>query len=227
MNDLNVLAEKPVIKLYKEETDMWRMTGCITAGRDHAADGIPCQDRIYMVKDGPCTAAALADGAGSAVHSESGAAHAAKTVCTYLCSNFDRLYAEEDKEAVCNELAEILLQAVTDLAGRLRCPVYDLSSTIMAAVIKGGKFMMMHLGDGVMGFIENGQARVASHPVNGEYLNETVFTTSRSAGRYMQFRKGKTERIDAFIMMSDGPENCLYDRREKQLAGVLYNMIKG
>ena len=96
----------------------------------------------------------------------------------------------------------------------------------MFVSIKNDKFILAHIGDGVIGYLKNGELKIASQPENGEFINTTIFTTSKDAINSMRLIKGHINDIKSFILMSDGTEESFYDRRERKLAEVLKNIIE-
>lgn len=107
------------------------------------------------------------------------------------------------------------------------CAARDLACTILAVAVKGDKFVSIHLGDGVVGmeYTLMGRKRlsVISGPENGEFANETYFVTSSEAPSKVRIRLGRLEigknsRVTGFIVMSDGPEVALYDKKANSLA---------
>lgn len=114
------------------------------------------------------------------------------------------------------------------------CSPKDLSSTLLLVAIKEGRYLTAHLGDGVIGIEEQLKCgrktiRALSKPENGEFSNVTVFTTSASACESMRIYTGQInmacKKTTGFILMSDGPEHALYDKRKKTLAPACSKLI--
>lgn len=183
--------------------------------------GIPCQDKTATYSADGCHAAVLADGAGSARLSH----HGAERVCSYmsrhLCREFENLYAMHDAGQATLQIAAGLTAQISMLAAELECAPADLASTLLAVAVKDGRYIIIHLGDGVIAYRKQGVLRVASLPDNGEFANTTTFTTSRSAAASMNVLKGCLGDIDGFALMSDGSSASLYDKRRKVPAAVL------
>ena len=59
----------------------------------------------------------------------------------------------------------------------------DLASTLLFVAIKDNKFIMAHIGDGIIGYLKQDELKIATHPMNGEFINTTVFTTSMDVVR--------------------------------------------
>ncbi len=86
------------------------------------------------------------------------------------------------------------------------CDLHDLASTLLVVAIKGDAFLLLHLGDGICGMLKDRTLVVASHPDNGEFGNETTFTTSKDAPLSARVFKGKLsdKNFTGFVLMSDG-----------------------
>ena len=204
---------------------MWRAVGGAVQGSSHLKSDIPCQDKIYKLEIDGGIIAALADGAGSAKLSHYGAERVTKTICEFIGNNYDRLFSEDDGKLVKQELIEFILNELETVCEEQQCEKKDLASTLLIVAIKNDTFILAHLGDGVIGYLKGEELRIASTPDNGEFVNETVFTTSANALSSLQLKKGILGEIIGFIMMSDGPEVSLYDKRTKQLANGIKNVM--
>ncbi len=161
---------------------------------------------------------ALADGAGSAALSDYGAQCAIEYVCRKFTDDFDLLCGEKDGVAVKKSLLSGLTEALTREAYERDCELNDLASTLLAVAVKDGRFLIMHIGDGVIGYVKNDRVLVASSPENGEFANTTYFTTSPNVISDVKLLKGNVNEITAFIVMSDGTEASLYDKRRNCLS---------
>ena len=197
---------------------MWRAIGGVSQGTSHEKNGVPCQDRIYTLSFEGGIVVSLADGAGSAELSHYGAEAVTKLACRFFSDNFDRVFCEEDGIAVKKELLVAVLQALDEVCEKRKCERKVLASTLLAVAIKNDSFILAHLGDGVIGCLKGDELRVASTPENGEFVNESDFTTSPNAIASIQLKKGKLGDILGFILMSDGPEVSLYNKKDHSLA---------
>ena len=204
---------------------MWRVIGDAVQGKSHIKQNVPCQDKVYTLNRNNCIAAALSDGAGSAALSHYGAECITKSICEFLCEHYDRLYMEENGVLVKQELMKYISLKLNETCSMMQCEYRDLASTVLAVAIKDETFIIVHLGDGVIGYLKGEDLRTASTPENGEFVNETVFTTSVNAIKALQLKKGKLGAIIGFVMMSDGAEISLYNKKTKQLVPGLKNVM--
>lgn len=204
---------------------MWKIVQCAVQGRGHMQMGIPCQDKTYSLVKNGVTAIALADGAGSARLSHFGAERVTEYICDDLSENFDRYFHEEDGVPVKKALISKSILALDELSRKLNCEIRELASTLLVVAVKDERFILFHIGDGVIGYCKKGELKVASQPENGEFVNTTVFTTSQEALTTMKLIKGKVGDIRGFVLMSDGTEASLYDKKEKRLADVIKKIM--
>lgn len=204
---------------------MWNIVQCAVQGRGHIKEQMPCQDKTFSLFKKGVNVVALADGAGSAKMSHFGAAHITEFICYDFCDNFDVYFNENEGVLVKKELISKILIQLSELSKDLNCEINDLASTLLFVAIKDSKFIIAHIGDGVVGYLKNDQLKIASQPENGEFTNTTVFTTSKDALMTMKIMKGYIGGIDGFILMSDGTEASLYNKKEKKLASVLKKIM--
>lgn len=209
-----------------------KKSSAYTQGRGHIKENIPCQDRTYshVNKDANLTIISLSDGAGSCGSSDIGAEIVTKIISKILIDNFDELLFEiqKDRNKVSKYIISNLLIELDEYAKTKNIPIKELSSTLLFVIvgIKQNKFISGHLGDGVIGYMDNnGKLDVLSHPENGEYSNSTYFVTSRNSHNYLRLFYGSISDISGFIIMSDGSEDSLYNKQKKILSSVCSQII--
>lgn len=204
---------------------MWNSVQCAVQGRGHIKTDAPCQDKTKFLCEHETSVIALADGAGSASMSHFGAEFVTEKICELLTQQFDIYFNEDDGKAVKRVIVGTLMDGLEKLSQDLNCEIKDLASTLLVAAVKNGKYIILHIGDGVIGYIKNGDLKIASHPENGEFVNTTVFVTSKDALSTMKIMKGQLNGITGFALMSDGTEASLYNKREKSLAPALKKIM--
>ncbi len=85
----------------------------------------------------------------------------------------------------------------------------------------GHKYSLIQgkIGDGVIGMLDSGNnLKTISKPDNGEFSNSTFFTTSTKYKERLRILKGRLKSADGFILMSDGVEDSLYDKKKESLS---------
>lgn len=201
---------------------MWNVAQAAVQGRGHISASIPCQDKTYFVKKQDTCAIALADGAGSAMFSHFGAERVVECVSNLLVDRFDDFYQESDPSVVRRKVLSFILRDLNTLKETLNCELSDLASTLLCVVVHDKRYIIFHLGDGVIGYQDGVALKVASAPDNGEFCNTTVFTTSKNAETSIKLLKGTIrEEIKGFVLFSDGVESVLYKHNKKEISQSL------
>lgn len=235
----------------------WRAAGAAQQGRSHLETSTPCQDHVATrtFPDGTVTGA-LSDGAGSSRFSHYGAQLLVARAQALLQAQFEPLFRAT------NNLGSLRTRLVEDLRGELRelasaginfseeerkkfglpprteqaqvqCDLQDLAATLLVVAINGGRFVALHIGDGVIGIehlLKSGpRTKPLSVPDNGEFINETRFITSQDAEEYIRVFRGhldtRTRNIIGFVLMSDGPEVSLYKRTTNEMAQACSKLL--
>lgn len=206
---------------------MWKSLGCAVQGSGHMANNIPCQDKVASLSENGVSVIALADGAGSARLSHFGAEEVTKFICKKLCSDFDFMFSDNSEGTVAKT---VLLKEINTmlevLAEKHNCNVQDLSSTLLTVAVREDDVLAIHLGDGVIGCLKNDELLVISSPENGEYANQTVFTTSKNASSSIRLIKGQVKDKVGFVLLSDGSCASLYDKKRNCLSNGIKKIIE-
>jgi hypothetical protein len=204
---------------------MWKSVCCEVQGRGHIKTETPCQDKTKILSRDGAEVIALSDGAGSASHSHFGAECVVNNISAYVADNFRQLIDNVDGKQVKLDIMNILKQSLNDKAVELNCDLKDLASTLLLAAVCEEKYIIIHIGDGVIGYLDGEELKVASSPDNGEFANVTTFVTSSEALASMRLFKGNINNISGFILMSDGTEQSLYHKPTKALAKVTIKLM--
>lgn len=205
---------------------MWNLSNCEIQGRGHVQKKVPCQDKTKATfKDGTYIIA-LSDGAGSAKLSHFGAECVVETISDFFVDRFDPLYDEMDGRLVKVAIIENILAKIDSLASEMNCMPKDLAATMLVVAVKDDRFIIAHIGDGVIGYLDGDTLKVASAPCNGEHANETFFVTSRDAINTMNLFKGKVNNIAGFVLMSDGTEQSLYNKKNNTLSNAVVKLMQ-
>lgn len=155
---------------------------------------------------------------------------------TFLCSQNDNI-----KELINDKIEENVQEGVeiedggVDMTSsadmNLEVKLHDFASTLLFVAIKGDKYVVGHLGDGIVGVFKvqkNGEKtiEVLSYPENGEYANETFFTTSREAEKYLRISSSTVDTEEGFILMSDGAGESFYQNKTKELIPLVKQIME-
>lgn len=200
---------------------MYNVIQCAVQGRGHIKDNIPCQDKTYSLCKNGTHVIALADGAGSAKFSHFGAAYVTKKICENLVDEFNLYFEEKDGVAVKRKILNFLLNGLETMAFENSATLKDFASTLLVVAISLDRYIIIHIGDGVIGYLKDNELKVATQPDNGEFVNTTFFVTSKDVVKKMRLMKGYLNSIKGFILMSDGTEVSFYNKKEKTLTSSL------
>ena len=214
---------------------IWKRFCAAVQGRSHATDKTPCQDNAATAYRRNVSVVTLSDGAGSARLSHFGSAICSRTLCSILCRHFDEI-RHLDNTDVRAKIIKTLQEGISAKAHELNASSSDFAATALAVAVKRNRYIVVHLGDGVIGAeltYPDGTRRMKtlSSPDNGEHTNETFFITSGNAAEHLKMVAGTLNenhpsRITGFILMSDGPEAALYRKTGNQLAPACLTLLE-
>ena len=205
---------------------MWKSYGAAVQGKNHERIGLPCQDAVYTLEQKGVQVVALADGAGSAAYAQEGAQCAVVRVAQVLCDRFDRLMTEPSRRVVHEMLLYPVQEALNVTARSYEAPLREVACTLLAVAVRGDDYLVVHVGDGVIGCWKEGNLKVASAPERGEFANTTTFVTSSDALVKLQVLRGTQPKLDGFILMSDGCELSLLNHRDGALAPCVGDLFR-
>jgi len=203
----------------------WSGLSLSLKGRSHELSGMPCQDSSKFSSENGVYYGILSDGAGSAKNSDVGSLTVVNVLSKYVSSYFEKIYNEESVENVRTEISNLIKSEIQKVADAERNKIEDYAATAMFVAIKNDHFIIMHLGDGLISYSKNGEIKVASAPTNGEFINSTIFITSKNIENKINLIKGKLDSIDGFILMSDGTAESFYQRESKVIAPILNTLL--
>lgn len=186
----------------------WRTIGASVRGISHEKHELPCQDAHYFeYLPGNILVAAVADGAGSAVHSHIGSKIATLRAVEEIDAQLDFLGLPEDEQDWSQFWKDVLVgvqNALADKAISCQIPLQDLAATLIVAIATPEFIAAVQVGDGAA-VIRDSEGAIwnLTKPQSGEYINETTFLTSSNALDTMQVKmwRGKLAQLALF---SDG-----------------------
>jgi hypothetical protein len=188
----------------------WTVLGESVAGTAHRSRKVPCQDafrfRTFGLSGG-WLMIAVADGAGSASHSETGA--------TLACEEFvrrveafvpDELFTRDGMTALFAEVRNALFAQ----AERLNVHPRELACTALLAVVGPASAAFAQLGDGAIVLGQGQEYRVVFWPEPAEYANATDFLTDDSFRDWIRFEP-VTDSITELAVFTDGLQRLALD----------------
>ena len=173
----------------------WKVISRSAIGIGHKKQQIPCQDYgDYCLLEEDILLGAIADGAGSAKHSEAGAKIAVEVSLKYLekftSGGLHESYPPSSHLQAQKIFAKLLAEVIDAFkkeAMQKSYSITDLACTLLAFIATPQKLVAMQLGDGFMVVRPpHGKLQLLFRPDKGEYINETTFVTSSNALEAMQ-----------------------------------------
>lgn len=198
-------------------------------GNKHINRGTPCEDASCTLSRNGVSVVCVSDGAGGSkyTHARFGSQCAVDCIANLLCDHFDAFYFENRESlsrsllvtAVHSSMADLLVEHQLDGLERLSC-------TLLFVAVKGDLVLAGHIGDGLI-------CRVSSHgvspltlPSNGENASSTYFITFPNAQEYLRFIRTTTDETHAFVLMSDGVEEMVYDSSTQLVRPVVARLAE-
>lgn len=186
----------------------WFITGAKRVGYHHEKMEIklPCQDYFTIKGNGNLFATALADGLGSASHSEEGAEIATKVCTKLLIKNSKKYFSLQSPAEMIDEILEEINRSISEVAQSKDNNINDYATTLMFALVYKDNFILGHLGDGAIGSVNiNDETFVISTEEKEQEKNYTVSVTSKNANKSVRIFRGSLKDKIGFVLMSDGP----------------------
>jgi hypothetical protein len=186
----------------------WKVIRTSVIGSSHVESRSPCQDECYADVMTACDGAqhlicVVADGAGSARQSESGAELA--------CSAVRRCVEASLSDPACNPIVD---QTVVEWINNVRREIYqaadedalvvrEFACTLIGAVFGPSRSIFFQIGDGSIVAKKNDIAGVVFWPDSGPYANMTYFVTDEDALDHLQLTIVDAA-FDEVALFSDG-----------------------
>lgn len=204
----------------------WKQCGVAVQGKDHIEAGVVCQDNVASACANGVYAIALSDGGGSRKLSQIGSEFSTRAATELLTLRFDDFYDRMERikaggSKASEQLLGLRLEILDYILNALRAQftaertLADFGCTLQFAAVKDGRYIAGHVGDGVMAALyQRGLSRrveVLSPPENGDGPNITFFITDHNAKDHLRLLHGECRQLEGILMMSDGPEEVLYD----------------
>lgn len=198
----------------------WNGFAASVPGNGHLRREVPCQDASAYVDAGHPALIAL-DGRGSSALSQEGSAEGVYLFASTLGVLKPLLDVALDRPSpspkLLRQLPELmhraLVQAKYNCVQRHKGDAQMDDFDFTAAVVVAGKYraVCMQVGDGAIVVRENGVCRVVFVPDKGEAANCTRFVREGDDGYRVEYLS--TRDVDAFAVMTDGPEHRMLDLR--------------
>jgi hypothetical protein len=200
----------------------WRYVAASVIGTSHEKTGGTCQDandcRIYASPAGEkILAAAVADGAGSAICGGEGASRACRALLSLMNEYLDsgRTVEEVTGDTVRSWITTIqnLLEEEAKAVSRER---RDFACTILGLLVSESCAACLQVGDGVIALADS-EEHAYGHvfwPDRGEYANTTHFVTEDDAIEHLQFESVKRRIVEA-ALLTDGLQTIALNYQQR------------
>jgi serine/threonine protein phosphatase PrpC len=181
----------------------WRSLSRSAIGTRHQRHNLPCQDAGGHRSFGDVVIGAIADGAGSAPHSDIGATLAVKSTLDYLSKVETWLQPTQNpgwptlkQPPSQGQLKRMFERTLTKVRHNLQqqatqngYELETLASTLLGFVATPHWIAAMQIGDGFIVVSTHAQAhQLMFMPDKGEFVNQTTFVTSSSAHQDLQVK---------------------------------------
>lgn len=183
--------------------------GSVT-GPSHLRKNIPCQDACaYRIK-GKRVIVAVADGVGSALKSDEGAAFVVEEVVSNL----------ENKKKISNRNLKKCINLVREKLKRRAIEngfkFEDFASTLIVVIAERKKVLVAHIGDGaVVGETKDG-LKILSLPEESEYINEVIPLTYENWEKHLRFSV-YNDKFKCIAVMTDGCHRAAFKKEKDTL----------
>jgi hypothetical protein len=210
----------------------WVIAAASATGTSHQASGQPCQDAHAHARlraadgSGEIAILVVCDGAGTATHSDIGAAATAQSFVAHFARRLDSGLGELTREVVVEWLRELRGSTLRSIAHEEGCSLRDLACTLTAVVCRRDATDVVQLGDslaaGRLGDTE--QFMPFTEPQNGEYANSTYFVTGEADEDqlYVDQLEGAPVQV---ALMTDGVHRFAYDAAAKTIHSPLLKQL--
>ena len=173
-------------------------------GTSHVDVNIPCQDSnaVQRLENG-WIIASIADGLGSAAHSEVGSDIAVNTVIRIVKeANPQEWNLESFKELLIRAYKEAMKE-ITERAAADNNPIGDYDTTLTTLIYDGTHVVYLHVGDGgIITLNSEGEFKVLTTAQKGDAFNEVM--PLRGGEAEWEFGDSKDSDICSILMMTDG-----------------------
>lgn len=203
----------------------WVVAYASVIGNGHILMNLPCQDSCaHKSINQTWGVAVVADGAGSAAHSDIGSDFVARNMAHCLeeivkrkgWETAEKMPTEEEWRTESLTALQIVRQRLEQFATAKEHKLGDLACTVLAILYAPFGILTTHIGDGRAAYsVEEGKWEALIEPFRGSEVNETVFITSNiwtQDGVNVYIQSGIIKgNIRAFALLSDGCENGSFE----------------
>lgn len=178
-------------------------------GKYHELQGKENEDAINVVTNGDYIFAILSDGAGSGPLPKLSSQCTVDEVGKECLIEPSELFSSNDK---LKNLIFNLQSRLNKTAIENNCQLSDMMATLIVVGIdfKNKRYIIIHIGDGLVAKVEDNEWRIVSYPENGYSKNSTYFPNSSNVYSHLRIRFGTFGPNEKFFVGTDGCFEGLY-----------------
>lgn len=178
-------------------------------GKLHEKQGKENEDAINVVTNGDYIFAILSDGAGSGPLPKLSSQCTVDEVGKECLIKSTEMFSSNDK---LKNLIYNLQSRLKETALENACKLSDMMATLVVVGIdlKNKRYIVIHVGDGLVAKVEDNEWRIVSYPENGYSKNSTYFPNSSNVYSHLRIKFGTFGPNEKFFLGTDGCFEGLY-----------------
>lgn len=189
----------------------------------------------YIKRSESIICVAMSDGASSASNAEIGARTIVNGLISKIFKNREGQGVLEDllnftKDEIRSYFYKSIMASLNEEIQKLQnlqsakdtCSLQSMASTMMCFFTDGDKYYALGIGDGLIGKCGKDGVEIILEPEHLMYVNQTHYITDNDAFNNIRVMSGKYDQDSSYVMMTDGSCSCLYSKRKKIFAPLLY-----
>lgn len=200
---------------------MWK-TLCYSVGPRSKEGNVPNQERTLTLNHDGVNVSVLCSGDIGSKVSNFGAEVIMNVSSEYIASNFDELH-KMDSHDLKLKLFTYLHEILTNKAVALGVNFTDLATTLNLVAVKGNKYIVCFLGDGIIGWLKENKIKVICSSNTNE--QSIKFLTTENAFGALKVESGILKGVSGFVLMSAGTANGFHLNRNNEFDGIVAEIV--
>lgn len=177
------------------------------------------QDYYKMYKKDDLCIAVVCDGVSSCKHSDIGSKVACNVTLAILEKNFDILFNDPIGHRY------HILDSIKQNIEKTQFSIEECATTLSFVAIKDNRYLCGQLGDGIIGCFYRNQVGYKLLPSQKSILENSKTYSIINDSSYLEIKKGYTDEIDAFLLVTDGLLDIVYREDSKYLLQESKNLF--
>lgn len=183
-------------------------------GRKHTEKNMPNEDACFTMSENNVHVICISDGAGGSfyTHAGIGSLTAVQTIAKLMTKHFDAFFLDVRENVVRSIIVTAIQSELAIKAKEHNLKTIDkMAATFMFCAVKDSRVIFGHIGDGLIARISSSGVVPVTLPQNGEDASSTYFITFPDAQDYLRIVRTTTDDVHAFVMMTDGISESVFD----------------